>query len=176
MTTTTSTRGRRLPGGLTVPALVLRAMLVVLPCAALALALPEPPHPLVVVVVVTCSLVWARTPDHLAGTLVLAAVVIWWTVRGVVDVRVLAAGALLLAAHVVSTLLSYGPAALPVDPRLARLWLRRGLVGVVPLTLTWLAVRGLDPALAPRGLWLATGVITFVLVVVTLRLTQPDDE
>lgn len=166
----------RLAPGLTTGALVLRLVLLVLPCAALAMAVPDRPHVLVVAAVVLLSALWARTPDHVAGGMVLAIVVLWWTVHGVVDWRVLVVGVLLVAAHVVSIVLSYGPAALAVDPRLAALWLRRGLLALVPLPVTWVAVRGLDVSLAPAWVWSAAALTVVVLVVATLRVTQPVDE
>ncbi|RYC07228.1 hypothetical protein [Nocardioides zhouii] len=170
----TSSVSRHLPPGLTLPSLALRALLLVLPCAALALALPERPHVVVVVLVVLCSALWARVPDHLAGAVSLALVVAWWTVHDVLDWRILVVGVLLLAAHVVATLLSYGPDALAVDPRLARLWLARGLLALVPLPVTWLALRGLDADLAPPWLWMTAAVATGLLLAVTSRLMQAE--
>ena len=170
----TSRASRLLPPGMTPLAAVLRALLLVLPCAALALALPERPSVVVVVLVVLCSAWWARVPDHLSGAVALALVVAWWTVHGVVDWRVLVVGVLLLAAHVVATLLSYGPDALAVDPHLARLWLGRGVLSLVPLPITWLALRGLDADLAPRWLWMTAAVATGVLLAVTARLMQEE--
>ena len=64
---------------------------------------------------------------------------------------VLVVGVLLATSHVAATLVSYGPATLAVDPRLARLWLARGGLALVPLPVTWLAVRGLDPRWLRRG-------------------------
>lgn len=173
MTTRVATR---LPPGLTVPALVLRVVLFLLPCAALALALPVRPHGLVVAAVVLCAGWWARTPDHVTGVLTLAVVVVWWTVHGVVDWRLLVVSVLLVVAHVLATVLAYGPASLHVDPHLSALWLRRGLLSLVPLPITWVALRGLDADLAPPWVWTAAGLTVVVLVVVTLRLTQPVDE
>lgn len=166
---------RYLPPGLTRPALVLHALLVVLPCAALALALPVRPHGLVVVLVLAGSAWWAVQPDHLTGSITLATVAAWWTVHGVVDWRVLVVGVLLVSAHLVATVLSYGPDALPVDRRLGALWVRRGLLALVPLPVTWLAVRGLDPDLAPPWLWMVAALGIMALMVATLRLTQPED-
>ncbi len=54
----------------------------------------------------------------------------------------LVVGVLLIAAHVVATVLSYGPATLVVDRRLAALWVRRGLLALVPMPITYVAVRG----------------------------------
>ena len=162
--------------GLTRTGLVLRVVLFLLPCAALAVALPARPHVLVVVAVVLCAALWARTPDHLAGGIALALVMVWWTAHGVLDWRVLVVGVLLLGAHVVATLLSYGPAALPVDPALALLWVRRGLLALVPLPITWVSLRGLDAGLAPPWVWMSAALVLVALIVVTLRLTQPVDE
>jgi hypothetical protein len=170
----TSLASRLLPPGMTPFAAVLRALLLVLPCAALAVALPERPSVVVVVLVVLCSAWWARVPDHLSGAVALALVVAWWTVHGVVDWRVLVVGVLLLAAHVVATLLSYGPDALAVDPHLARLWLGRGVLSLVPLPITWLALRGLDADLAPPWLWMTAAVATGLLLAVTARLMQEE--
>ena len=165
-----------LPPGVPAPVLVLRSLLVLLPCAALALALPEVPHLAVVTLVVVCSVWWASSPDHPAGAVALLLVAGWWTARGVVDWHVLVAGVLIVAAHVVATVMSYGPATLAVDPHLARLWLRRGLLVLVPMPVTYVAVRGLDPQLAPSWVWMAAAVVVVALLVVTSRLTQPEAE
>jgi hypothetical protein len=167
---------RLVPPGLTTAGLVLRVALFLLPCAALAVALPERPHLLVVLAVVLCAGWWARTPDHVSGAVAMTIVFVWWTVHDVLDWRVPVVAVLLLAAHVVATLLSYGPETLPVDPRLARLWLGRALLALVPLPVTWVALDGLDADLAPGWVWMAAALITVALIVVTLRLTRPTDE
>lgn len=166
---------RILPAGSTVPVLVLRALLLVLPCAALAAALPVVPHWSVVGAVVGSSAWWARSPDHVSGAVSLVLVAGWWAVHGVVDWRVLVVGVLVLTAHVVATLLSYGPASLSVDPHLATLWLRRGLLALVPMPVTYLAVQGLDARLAPPWIWLTAGVVVVALLLTTARLTQPEE-
>ena len=163
---------RSLPPGVPVPVAVLRALLIALPCAALALALPEVPHWAVITGVVVGGAVWARTPDHAVGVVPLALVAGWWSSHGVVDWRVLVVGVLLLAAHLAATLASYGPATLALDGRLVRLWVGRGLLALVPLPVAWFAVRGLDTSFAPPGLWLATGVVIVALLLVTTRLTR----
>jgi hypothetical protein len=165
-----------LPPGLTSAGLVLRVLLFALPCAALALALPDVPHWLVVVLVVACSAWWALTPDHPTGSFALLLVAGWWAVNGVVDWRILVVGVLLVAAHVVATLLSYGPPTLAVDPRLAALWLRRGLMALVPMPVTYVAVRGLDADLAPPWLWSAAALGIVALLVVTARVTRVEAE
>lgn len=165
---------RALRPGVTVPVVVLRALLLVLPCAALALALPQVPHGWVVIGVVLSAAAWAWLPDHAVGVVPLVLVGGWWAVHDVVDWRVLAVGALLVAAHVCATLASYGPSTLAVDPRLARVWLARGALALVPLPVTWLAVRGLDPGLAPSWLWLVAAATTVGLLLGTARLVRPE--
>lgn len=163
---------RVLPPGVSVPAAVLRSLVLALPCAALALALPEVPHWAVIAGVVSSGLVWARTPDHAIGVAPLVLVAGWWAAHGVLDWRVLVVGVLLLAAHLAATLASYGPATLAVDVRLVRLWLGRGLLALVPMPVAWFAVRGLGTTTAPPGLWLVTGGVVVGLLLVTARLTR----
>jgi hypothetical protein len=165
---------RLLRPGVTVPVAALRALLLVLPCAALALALPQVPHGWLVVGVVVSAAAWAWLPDHPVGVAPLVLVGGWWAVRDVVDWRLLVVGVLLVAAHLAATVASYGPSTLVVDPHLARLWLARGVLALVPLPVTWLAVRGLDPGLAPSWLWLAAAATAVGLLLVTARLVRPE--
>lgn len=166
----------RLAGpGVTMPVVALRALVVLLPCAALALALPVVPHWFALLVVPVTAIAWARTPDHAVGIVPLVVVAGWWAAHGVVDWRVPLVAVLLLAAHVASILLSYGPPTLAVDPRLVRVWAGRALLALVPVPVAWLAVRGIDPRLAPAWLWLATAALTAVLLLVTTRLTRSSD-
>ena len=163
---------RLLPPGLAPSAVLLRTLVLVLPCTALLLALPEVPHWAVVAGVLVTSASWARNPDHALGVASLALIGGWWASRGVVDWRVLVVVVLLLLAHVAATVAAYGPPTMRVDRGLARLWLGRALLALVPVPVAWLAVRGLDPAPAPSWLWLATGALTVVLLVGTARLTR----
>ena len=169
-----ATTGRLVAPGTTRPVTALRALVVALPCLALTLAIPEVPHWFVLVTVPLSAVVWARTPDHAVGIVPLVLVAGWWASRGVVDWRVLVVAVLLLGAHVSAVLLSYGPGALPVDPRLVRLWLRRALLALVPAPVAWWSVRGIDPALAPSWLWLAAATLTAVLLLATARLTRSE--
>ncbi len=166
--------GRLVAPGVTRGVLVLRALVVALPCVALAMAAPQVPHWFVLVAVPVTAAAWARVPDHAVGIVPLVLVGGWWAAREVVDWRVLVVAVLLLAAHVSAVLLSYGPGTLAVDPRLVRLWVRRSLLALVPVPLAWLAVRGIDPAQAPPWLWLATAAVTAVLMLVTARLTRSE--
>lgn len=164
------------PPGMSWPVVVLRGLLFALPCAAMALALPEVPNGLVLLLVVVAAALWARSPDHVAGAVALVLVVGWWGLRAVVDWRLLVVGVLLVVAHVTATVLAHGPGTLPVDPRLARLWVGRGVLALVPMPVTYVAVRGLDPQLAPPWVWIVAGVAIVGLLVVTARLTQPEPE
>jgi hypothetical protein len=137
------------PPGVTARVVLLRSLIFLLPCAALALALPTVPHVAVVVLVVASAAWWASAPDHPAGAVALVFVIGWWSIHDVLDWRVPLVAVLLLAAHVVATVSAYGPATLAVDPHLARLWLGRALLALVPMPVAYVAVRGLDPELAP---------------------------
>lgn len=165
---------RLLPSGVAPSALALRALVLALPCGALALALPAVPHWFVLLGVPVSGAVWARTPDHAIGVAPIVLVGGWWAAHDVLDWRVPLVAVLLVAAHLAATVAAYGPATLAVDPRLARLWLGRGMLALVPVPLTWLALRGLDPAWAPPGTWLATGALVVALLLVTARLTRSE--
>lgn len=150
---------------------VLRVLVLVLPVAALLLALPQWPDPIVGVLVVLGSVRWAWLPDDLVGAIVLVLVGGWWAVHGTTDARLLAVGALLLVAHVAATLASYGPGTLDPGRALVRLWIRRGLLALVPLVVASGAVRLLDAGLAPPGLWTVALGATVVLLLATARAT-----
>ena len=169
-----ATTGRLVAPGTTRAVIVLRALVLALPCVALALAIPQVPHWFILVVVPLGAAAWARTPDHAVGIVPLVLVAGWWAAREVVDWRVLLVAVLLLGAHVCAVVLSYGPGTLPVDPRLVRLWLRRAVLALVPAPVAWLSLRGIDPALAPSWLWLATASVTAVLLLATARLTRSE--
>jgi hypothetical protein len=165
---------RMLRPGVTAPVVLLRALVLLLPCVALVLALPERPHWAVLLAVPVSSAAWARSPDHAVGIVPLVLVGGWWAAHGTVDWKVLVVALLLLGAHVAATLLSYGPETLAVDRRLARLWTGRVLLALVPVPLVWLAVRELHPGWAPSWLWLVAGAATVVLLLATARLTRSE--
>lgn len=167
---------RLLKPGVTAPVVVLRSLLLLLPCAALALALPEVPHGFVLAIVVACAALWASVPDHPAGAVALVGVAGWWSVHDVLDWRIPLVAVLLVAAHVAATLVSHGPATLAVDPHLATTWLRRALVALVPMPVAYAAVTGLDADLAPSWVWMAAAALVVALLLVTSRLTQPEPE
>jgi hypothetical protein len=165
---------RVLPSGVAPSALVLRALVLALPCVALALALPEVPHWAVLLGVPVSAAAWARTPDHAVGVVPLVLVGGWWAAHDVLDWRVPVVAVLLVVAHLAATVAAYGPTTLALDPHLARLWLVRGLLALVPVPVAWLAVRGLDPAWAPPGTWLATGAVVVAMLLAVAHLTRSE--
>ena len=52
--------------------------------------------------------------------------------------------------------------------------MRRGLLALVPMPITYVAVRGLDADLAPAWTWTVVGLSAVALMVVTVRLTRPE--
>ncbi len=150
----------------------LRTLLLVLPVSALAVAQPQRPDTWVVVLVVAGSLRWAWLPDDLVGVLVLLLVAGWWATDGPTGWRTGAVGVLLLAAHVVATLGSYGPATLAPDRTLVRLWFVRGLLALVPLAVSLAAVEVLAGEPAPGWLWSGALATVVVLVLVASRATH----
>jgi hypothetical protein len=165
---------RVLPSGVAPSALVLRALVLALPCVALALALPEVPHWAVLLGVPVSAAAWARTPDHAVGVVPLVLVGGWWAAHDVLDWRVPVVAVLLVVAHLAATVAAYGPTTLALDPHLARLWLVRGLLALVPVPVAWLAVRDLDPAWAPPGTWLATGAVVVAMLLAVAHLTRSE--
>lgn len=151
---------------------LIRALVLLLPSAALLVALPERPHPWVLALVAAGSLRWAWLPDDLVGTLVLVLAGGWWAVHGSLDGRLAVAAMLLVAAHVAATVASYGPGTLAPDAALVRLWCGRALVAAVPLGVALAAGQVLDPGLAPRGLWTLALSVTLALVLTAARATQ----
>lgn len=166
----------RPPPGWSAGMVALRALLFVLPVAALLVALPQVPNWAVVVLVVVAAGQWAVSPDHVAGTTVVVLVGGWWSLQGVLDWRVPVVGVLLVTAHVLATVLAHGPGTLRVEPALARLWARRAAVSLLPLALTYAAVRGLDAGLAPPGLWLLAALVLLAVTVAATRITRVEAE
>lgn len=147
-------------------ALLVRALLVVLPVVAVAAAW-QPPATAFVVVLVVLGGLWAAMPESPAGPVVVLLVVAWWGAR--VDdplaPGVLVAAAALVGAHVAGVLASYGPARMPIGRAPAWLWVRRGLLAWLVAPLAWLAARALDDAPDQPTLWTVALVTVAALVV-----------
>ncbi|CUR60236.1 conserved membrane hypothetical protein [metagenome] len=159
-------------------ALACRILLVLLPLVAVSAAWQRPGTPFLVLLLVLAGL-WALLPESSAGIVVLLLVISWWAaaVRDPLGVRVLLAATALLAAHIAAVLASYGPARLPIDGRLASLWLLRGVAASAAALLawavaTWLAGSGPQPALWSIALLGVAGAV--VSASVLLRDTSSD--
>lgn len=151
---------------------LLRALLLVLPGAALLLAVQGWPPLWVAVLVVAGSVRWAWLPDDLVGALLLLLVAVRCVVDDASGWGVAAAGVLLVAAHLAATVASYGPGTLGPERALVLLWVRRGLLTLVPLGVAVAAVGLLEADLAPGWLWTLTLAITAALVLLAARVTQ----
>ena len=137
----------------------LRALVALMPLAAVlcTLGAGEGPAAWFVVLVLVLGVGWACFPESAAGATVLVLVLAWWGIglRDGLDLWALPASLALPTAHVAATVASYGPVSMPVDPGLALLWLRRGLLVLVAAPATYalaLVVRDAPPV---AGVWLA---------------------
>jgi hypothetical protein len=159
--------------------LALRAVLLVAPLLAVLSAGPQDwPRGWVVALVLALSVGFAAMPESMLGTACLGLVVVWWALaaRDHVPLTALLAAALLLAAHVASVLLSYGPPALPVGGRLLRLWLRRAMVAGAAVPLVWAVAVLLDGQPEPPGVWLAglgCAIVVCVVAAVAVTVREP---
>jgi hypothetical protein len=145
---------------------VLRAVLLVAPVLALVAARPgDLPHGWFVALTVVLSIGFAAMPESALGTACLALVVVWWALAAGAEAppAAIPAAVLLVAAHVASVLLSYGPPGLPIGAALLRRWVRRcAAVGVAaPLVWVWAVV--VDGQPEPPGVWVA-GLASAVVV------------
>jgi hypothetical protein len=117
---------------------------------------------------VVLSIGFAAMPESALGTLCLGLVVLWWAIAASdgVPVGAIPAALLLLAAHLASVLLSYGPASLPVGAPVFALWLRRGLAVAVAAPLVWLVAVLVDDQPEPPGIWVSALACAVVLCIV----------
>jgi hypothetical protein len=150
-------------------AALLRAVVFLGPVVALLATGPAGnwPEAWVLVLTMVLSAGFATMPESAFGTMSLGVVVIWWG-GGLerIAVEVLVAGSALLAAHLAALLLSYGPAQLPVDGRLVRRWLRRGMLAALSMPALWLLATALEDRPEPPGVWVAAlvaGIVTCVV-------------
>lgn len=144
-----------------VAAWLLRAAVAVGPVVATLLTAVAGPGPglwlVLLVAVLACG--WALFPESAVGIAVLTLVVAWWAVGPDGDDAlhpvVIAAAACLVLAHVAALLASYAPVEATVSRGLVRLWVRRGVVVLLPvpalLGIAWLLRGDVDVA----GAWTA---------------------
>jgi hypothetical protein len=120
---------------------------------------------------------FAAMPESALGTVVFCVVVVWWGF-GLehVAVEAVVAGAALLAAHLGSLLLSYGPAQLPLDGRLLGRWARRGLLVGLSVPGVWLLATAVEDQPEPPGIWvagLAVGVVVCAVAAAAVTDREP---
>ncbi len=160
--------------------LALRAVLMVAPILALLCTGPEEwPRGWFVALTVALSVGNAWMPESMLGASCLGLVVIWWAlaVPDGVPLTAILAAALLLAAHVASVLLSYGPPALPIGGRLLRLWLRRTAVVGVAAPLVWAVAVVVDGQPEPPGIWVAglgCAIVVCLVAAIAVSVREPD--
>lgn len=159
--------------------LLLRLVILVAPVLALLAARPdELPHGWFVGLTLVLSVGFAAMPESALGTACLGLVVLWWALAAAdgVPLAALPAALLLLAAHLASVLLSYGPAGLPIGRGLLLRWVRRGAGVAVAAPLVWLVAVVVDDQPEPPGIWLSglTCAIVVCIVAATAVTPRPD--
>lgn len=151
----------------------LRLVLLVAPVGALLLTAVGGPGPRAWLVAVTLllSLAFAAQPESPLGTAALGLVVVWWALaaRDHLPASAIPAAWLLLLAHVAAVLLSYGPRELPVDPALARRWVRRAVSLALVAPLVWCVGSLVDGQPEPRGIWVV-GLAAAIAVTVAAAI------
>jgi hypothetical protein len=158
--------------------LMLRGVVLVAPVLAVLAAGPEDlPNGWFLAVTIVLSIGFAAMPESALGTMCLGVVVVWWTLAasGGVPVGAVPAALLLLAAHVSSVLLSYGPPRLPVGRGLVRRWLRRSAGVAVAAPLVWLVAVAVNGAPEPPGVWvagLACAVVVCIVAATSVTVEQ----
>lgn len=159
--------------------LLLRGVILVAPVLAVLSARPDDlPSGWFLIVTLALSTGFAAMPESALGTMCLGVVVVWWTLAtsGGVPVGAIPAAVLLLAAHVSSVLLSYGPPRLPVGAALLLRWLRRSAGVAVAAPLVWLVAVVVDGAPEPPGVWVAgLACAVVVCIVAATSVTAPED-
>jgi hypothetical protein len=159
--------------------LVLRLVLLLAPVLALLVARPEDlPHGWFLVLTLVLSVGFAAMPESAFGTACLGLVVIWWALAASdgVPLGAVPAALLLLAAHLASVLLSYGPPAMPIGRPLLLRWLRRGAAVAVAAPLVWLVAVVVDDQPEPPGIWLSGLVCAAVVCVVAATAVTMREE
>jgi hypothetical protein len=136
---------------------------------------PEGYRPPVVLVVAVLlgGVLSAFRPEHLASSVTLGVVVLWWglQVRSEVPVGCVVAAAGLVAAHVAGTLLAYGPRFMSIPVGVVLLWVRRGFLVWLVAPVVWVVARVYADHAVPTTYWLAglaaalAGAVVAALVV-----------
>ena len=161
--------------------LALRALVLLGPVSALLAAGPAghaPPWWLVGVVLALAG-ASAWVPDSPFGVAPFLVVIGWWAAAlgEAASAWVLVAAAGLVVAHVAGAVASYGPATMPVDAAIARLWARRGLLVLLAAPIAWVVTRLLRDQPEQPGIWLlGVAAACVATVVATAALGTREEE
>jgi hypothetical protein len=132
------------------------------------------PDPKLVLLVLGLSVYAALAPESAASVVLLGVVVAWWGLafRDLAHPEMVLAALCVLATHVCLTIAAYGPASLPVDRALVLLWVRRGLLVLVPVPLLYVGAVLLQGQPAPPGMWVI-GMVCVLGAAVGATLLYP---
>ena len=138
---------------------LLRVVIVLAPLGSVLAGIPAGATPglLFFLVLLVLALLFALFPASQGGVVVLLMPVVWWAAApdDPLHPMSMVAAAALVACHVAALLASYGPDRLPVDPALARLWVRRGVLVLVPVPVLWAVADVLAGEQARPAVWVA---------------------
>lgn len=131
--------------------------------------------------VLATSAGFAALPESPVGAGTFLAVLVWWAaaLEDGLHVEVLVAAVAMLVTHVAALLASYGPGEMPLDPALARLWVRRGLLLLVPVPALWVLALLLRGEPEQPGIWVvgvAAGLVATVAAAIALTDEQSTEE
>jgi hypothetical protein len=148
----------------------LRAVAALGPLLAVTAGAPEGFVPSMFVVVATAALglAYAFLPEHFIGSVVLVAVLLWWSlhVGSSMPGGALVAAAALVAAHVAGVLLGYGPPRMAVGADLVLPWVVRGALVWLAAPVVWVAARAYSGEASPTSYWLGGLAVALVGAVV----------
>ena len=132
------------------------------------------PQPWIAVLVAALAVGWALAPESVVGPVTLLGVGFSWASSDVTDVPVAALVAALgmLAAHLASLVVSYGPARLPVDRGVTRLWALRGAGAFLAAVLVWVLARAVAELPESGSVWVLGLVVTLSVLVVAAVAIQ----
>ncbi|MEP9364286.1 hypothetical protein ABLE68_15065 [Nocardioides sp. CN2-186] len=147
---------RRL-GDLSTSQIVLRALIIVGPVVAVLATGPAghwPPWWMVAAVLALAS-GFAALPESPVGVVTFLVVLAWWLLAldDGLHTSVLVVAAALVVTHIAAQLASYGPAAMPVDAALTRVWVQRGIVVLLAVPVVWGLARLLRGDPDQPGIW-----------------------
>jgi hypothetical protein len=154
----------------------LRAVVLLGPAVALLALWPSagPPAAWLLGLTLLVSAGWALVPDSVIGAVALLVVGFAWAsgLEQRLPASALVAAAALLAAHLAAVVASYGPAQLPVNAAVVRLWALRGVLLFLPALAVWLLALAVRELPGSASLWVVGLVVTLTVIVVAAAATQ----